>query len=73
MMIRTYVGFTSNSAPCAGALEWIGGAARVLRTRMHENEKKETVSGSSSTQVLTYMRVACTDTHVMWARLPEIP
>ncbi|KYN08026.1 hypothetical protein ALC62_00871 [Cyphomyrmex costatus] len=32
-----------------------------------------TVSGSSSTQVLTDMRVACTDTHVMWARLPEVP
>ncbi|RLU24286.1 hypothetical protein DMN91_002374 [Ooceraea biroi] len=42
----------------------------VLQRRMHEDEKKtETVSGSSSTQVLTYMRVACTDTHVMWARL----
>ncbi|KAL0121451.1 hypothetical protein PUN28_006752 [Cardiocondyla obscurior] len=44
------------------------------REAMKKDTRRATVSGSSSTQVLTtYMRVACTDTHVMWARLPEIP
>ncbi|KYN20260.1 hypothetical protein ALC57_07164, partial [Trachymyrmex cornetzi] len=49
--------------------EWLKRVSRALK----KDTREATVSGSSSTQVLTDMRVACTDTHVMWARLPEVP